>query len=132
MQARLGFYRSSGALRPPETGAAAHMSLHLNHNVKEPTKTDARSHPIFRGAPWRLRFRCPDQAVRVARPVGGVVIYVATHLRSTLISRFFGRPAFFLAARLQSNSGKAVVDLISCIAKDELTSCSGATLVSLR
>ena len=40
----------SNALRAPNTRAAAHMSLHLNYNVKEPTKTPAQHpYPFFSG-----------------------------------------------------------------------------------
>ena len=44
------------------------MSLHLNHNVKEPTKTDALSYPIFRGATWRLISDAPSEQSKWPAP----------------------------------------------------------------
>ena len=57
------------AARP---GAAAHMSLHQNHNVKERQKPTHRPTPIYRGdlcalllvtvAPFRVARRCGEGA----------------------------------------------------------------------
>lgn len=54
------------------------------------------------------------------------------HIRRETIERRFALTAASALGQLQSNRGKAVVDLISCIAKDELTSWRSATFVNLR
>ncbi|WP_139181593.1 hypothetical protein [Edaphosphingomonas haloaromaticamans] len=57
---RPGFFRSSDALKPSETGAAAHMSLHQSNNEKEPTAP----HPSLR----KLGDRFTDLERRVSNP----------------------------------------------------------------
>ena len=52
---RLGFIRYTETQRLPVTGAAAHMSLHLTNNEKEPTPLD----PFL----CRKRHRFTDVAV---------------------------------------------------------------------
>jgi hypothetical protein len=72
MYEQLGFNRSSDALMPPETGAAAHMSLHLNHYVKERKRPTPQPTPFSRGdlcawflmtaSPFRVDHRCGGAA----------------------------------------------------------------------
>ena len=65
---------------------------------------------------WRAGKRVVADRRSVGRPE------IETHFEAIVVR----------AGLAQSNSGSRVVDLISCIAKDELTSCSSATLVSFR
>ena len=61
----------SGAQRPPEPGAVAHMSLHLNHNVKEPPTNSGgqSSFPGFtRGGACPSMLWRPPRLVRNSRP----------------------------------------------------------------
>ncbi len=71
-------YKDSDDLALPSTrrlenarpGAAAHMSLHLSNNVKEPTKIDASGFPLLEGDRC-ARFSVTVEANRVAHCVGG-------------------------------------------------------------
>src|SRR4051812_5187030 len=58
---RVGFNRYSSASITPETGAAAHMSLHLFNNVKEPTKIPAQPPTPISQGPQRTSLSYPPR-----------------------------------------------------------------------
>ena len=83
---RLSFNRSSSALNSPVTGAAAHMSLHLNQQCQ---RADAFPSPVFiRDTGDRLR----ETQTRLGKspcPVGEGAIYGGVPAPSMVFSKSF-------------------------------------------